>query len=180
VHPDRASSAGLRPAGGLSPRNSSEPGWPVIEPRGLALVLSRRFCTPLHRALYWCPTPRGLDPAVKSMSTSCPADAFPASSPIQSVTPSQARDSPAFKHFGNVTTCSVVTDEKGENSSVSAGCDAVTYRMGPIRNGVSAEERAPGIDGACLQTRVSSPAIMTEICRRAVPADDPHPGPAAP
>jgi hypothetical protein len=36
------------------------------------------------------------------------------SAPFQSVTPSQAGHSAPFKHFGNVTPCSVLTDEKGK------------------------------------------------------------------
>src|ERR1700730_12771522 len=90
---------------------SSEPGGPLSSRAGWRSFYrggSAHRCT---GRFYWFPTPCGLDPAAKRRA---PRGRLRASSPVQSVTPSQARDSAPFKHFGKVTPCSVVTDEKGQ------------------------------------------------------------------
>ena len=82
---------------------------------------------PVHRGAFIGSRPAWARPSGQKVCRQATRGHLPASSPFQSVTPSQARDSAAFKHFGNVTPCSVVTNEKVKNPRVSAGCDAVTY-----------------------------------------------------
>jgi Protein of unknown function (DUF3631) len=58
--------------------------------------------------------------------------------PNQTVTPTQPKDSAAFRAIQSVTSWHDVTGENAQNASVSAGCDGVTD-VKPVR---------PGADGA--------------------------------
>jgi hypothetical protein len=77
-----------------------------------------------------------------------------ASAPIQTVTTSQAKESAAFGENRNVTNNNVVTVQKRETPSVSAGCDVVTVQNPPSeqkrKNGADFDEpdRAPRAIGA--------------------------------
>jgi hypothetical protein len=97
---------------GLS-RNSSRVAR-YREPRGLALVLIARFCAAVHRGAFIGSRPARARPSGQKYVDKLPRERLPASSPFQSVTPSQVRDSATFKHIQKRHRCSVVTEEKGQ------------------------------------------------------------------